>query len=281
MPLVQTRGGQAGRPGLGQLGEEGQLPRPEPALIRPAEAGQPVATGCGDRDPAFEARPGRCGEQRPVEADDAACRESAKPPDEGRPPVGRDEVAHGLRAAAQLVDHVTFLRLARFFGARGQLGDELEPFEDPGRQHRPQDDRGRGEIGRRDPAGEGQRQRRQQRPIRPDPVEDGFRGQARHDGRLGEDHGQGLPAAVLHEDRLARDHVGQPIREMVGVGPVAAATGRVDRHFDEAPARRDRFDQPERRRVIAEGWCRRLRFVPAHQVRRGRGGSPAWSAPRR
>ena len=55
-------------------------------------------------------------------------------------------------------------------------------------------------------------------------------------GRLGDDDPERLPPPELDEHRLAGLEIGERVRHEVGVRPVPAASGRVDRDLDGAPA---------------------------------------------
>ena len=88
-----------------------------------------------------------------------------------------------------------------------------------------------------DPAREAQRERRQQRAVGPDAVDDRLRRRRPGSPDASAEHDpQRLPPPELDEDRLAGLEVGERGRDQVGVGPVPAAPGRVDRDLDGSPA---------------------------------------------
>ena len=124
-------------------------------------------------------------EQGPVEVDQTTCGEVAQPSGEADPALRRRKVADCQRPCPELVEESPIgvvdrgRALVRGRGAIGpQLGDELEPFEDPRREHRPKHDRRWREIRLGDPSGEGEGQRREQRTVGADPIGDrlGLRG---------------------------------------------------------------------------------------------------------
>ena len=109
----------------------------------------------------------------------------------------------------------------------------------PGRQHRPQDESRRGQVVDRDPAGQAEAERRQQRTVGPDAFDDRL---GQHAGRdrlgLAEDDPERLAPTELHQHRLAELEVGKAVGDQVRVGPRTRRAGRVDRDLDE-PGRRD------------------------------------------
>jgi len=91
---------------------------------------------------------------------------------------------------------------------------------------------------RRDPAREREAQRREERPIGPDPIDDRpgrdfgeCRGLRHHDPER-------LSPAEADEDRFAELEVVEMFGHEVGVRPVAAATGSIDRDLDGTRPRR-------------------------------------------
>jgi len=81
---------------------------------------------------------------------------------------------------------------------------KLQPFEEPWRKHRAQDEGWGREVVRADPRGQCQTEGREQRPVGPDPVDDRSRRCRWYALRLGHDDPECLPTAELDEDRLAR-----------------------------------------------------------------------------
>ena len=224
-----------------QLRERGDLAWPERAAARPAAVGEDargIATlRCGAQ-PAFVARPGGCPEQRPVERDQPRIREGAQPAEKPGATVRCGKVARGPGTGRELVEQVQVDRVVdRRHPVGGEwcpLGHELEPLEQARGQHRPDDERRRREIVGRDPAREGERQRREQRPVGADPIDDRLdvgTGRGTTLGRA-EDDAEGLPPPELDQDRLAILQVREARRDDVGVRAVAAGPGGVDRDLD-------------------------------------------------
>ena len=121
-----------------------------------------------------------------------------------------------------------------------QLGDELEPLEQPGRQHRPQDERRRRQVVRPRSSGRAQGQRRAGAARRRGR---GRRSAWRADGRdrrtaSPSDDPERLPPPELDEDRLAGLEVGERLRDEVRVGPVAAAPAASTATSTDARPRR-------------------------------------------
>ena len=138
-----------------------------------------VAAGRREADPALvpRARPGAA--QRPLQADPAGRGHRPQAAQQPGPSVGAGQVADRPRAAFELRQQVRFGRVvrharrgARTGGRRRELGDQVEPFEQARRQHRPEDEGRRREVVAGDPAREPERQERQERTVRPDPVGD-------------------------------------------------------------------------------------------------------------
>ncbi len=192
----------------------------------------------GREDPAFEARPGPGRRQRPVHGYDPVGLERAEPPEQARATLRRGEVPGGSRTGRELVEqierhHVCAAGAAIGGTCRRPLDDQLEPFEHPRREHRPEHERRRDEIVAGDPPRERQRQRWQQRPVgsharrqrlRLDPL--GF-------GRVAQDDGQRLAAAELDDHRLTGLDIHERIRHRIRVRPHATGPRCVDRHLDE------------------------------------------------
>ena len=125
---------------------------------------------------------------------------------------------------------------------RRPLDDQLEPFEHPWREHRPEDQRRRDEVVARDPAREREGQGWQQRPVGAHPRRQRLRLDALGFGRVAQHDGEGLAATELDDHGLAGFDVRERIRHRVRVRPHATRPGRIDRHLDEATGPdRDRF----------------------------------------
>jgi hypothetical protein len=140
------------------------------------------------------------------------------------------------------IGHISGRGHVRQSGVRRALGHELEALQEPGWEHRPQDQRGRGQVVIGDPSGEGDGQRRQERTVGPDPVHDRLGGHAgQRVGRrgLGDDDTERLPSAELDEDRFPDLEISQCLGDEIGVGPIAAAPSRVHRDLDRARRRAD------------------------------------------
>ena len=240
----------AGRIRGGELVQRRDLARPErtprEALPGPQPRGRGLARG---RDPqaALISRPDGRPEQGPGQVDEALVGERAEPPQQARPALRGREVAHGTGPAGQLVEEVEVDGAEARVGpaeaglsGRRDLGDQLEPFEHPRRQHRPDHGRQRGEVAVRDRRREAQRERRQQRTVAADLRRDRPELRAtRDDGRARpDDDPDGLPPAAAERDehRLARLEGAERRRHRVGVRPRARAGRGVDRHLDERVA---------------------------------------------
>ena len=160
-----------------------------------------------------------------------AAHETARPSDETSA-----RVARGPRG--ELLDEVAVVSAqVRVLGrAGGHLGDEFESLEQPRRQHGPQHQSRRRQVVVGDPACERQAERRQQRPVGADPVDDRLGRRPRpRSGRLAEDDPQRLAPAELDEDGLARLEIAE-----------RAGTGYV---YVRAPPRRRHRWRPRRARV--------------------------------
>ena len=97
-----------------------------------------------------------------------------------------------------------------------------------------------------DPAREPQRERRQQRPVGPDAVDDRLGRHVREPGRLRDHDPERLPPAELDEHGLTELEIGQGGGHQVGVGPVPSPSGGIDRDLDGSPAA-GRLDAGRRR----------------------------------
>ena len=142
--------GPSGRPA-------GARPRPAPApAARPVvgAAGQPAARSAARRrrrrasSRASRGRAASSARRRRTEAGRGPRARRGRGPAAGPPASWSSRSRIGRRRAC---------RGRPRSRAGGALGDQLEPLEQPRRQHRPQDERRRREVVRRDPAGERQR----------------------------------------------------------------------------------------------------------------------------
>jgi hypothetical protein len=221
----QLGGGQLTCLGSAELGQQVDLARAERAARDRLPRGQH-----GDRhpprirqpDPAFIARPGAGAQQRPAEAHPALGLERPETTQQTGATVGAGEVTDGPWAAGELVKKVQHIRVGPggrirsggTFRSRGprpircQFGDQFEPFEQPRRQHRAQDEGRRRQVVPRDRRGESQRQRRQQRSICADPIDDRL-----HPGRggfagLSDDDPERLAPSELDQDRFTELQIG-------------------------------------------------------------------------
>ena len=241
--------------------------RPRRPLAR-RQARRPASRPSGvSADPALVARPGAGASSVQSSVTRPRVGEGAEPPDQRRPALGGDEVADRPRAALELVEQVAVGRRrgSAAGAAGGPLGEELEPLEQARRQHRPDDERRRGEVVVGDPAGEREGERRQQRPVGADPAGDRLRRRSRRRRRVAEDDAERLAPPELDEDRLAGLEVGELGRHDVGVAPRAAAAGGVDRDLDDAAASPSR-PQSRRRRSASSDCVSPLGcwLAPAH-----------------
>ncbi len=246
MPVAPGEIGRRQLPGRGrrELRQHVPLARTERSPREGVTGRQDVrglASFAPEPDPSLEpwTRPGT--DQRPLEAEAPVARQGAQSAQQAGATVGTGQVADGTRPPLELRQEVGIGRVDRrprpAVRPRRELRDELEPLEEPGRQHRPQDERRRREVVAGDPAREPERQRREQRAIRADAIDDGLRGDGRQRDGFRDHDPEGLPPPELDEDRLADDEVGERLRDEVGVGPVTAPARRVDRHFDRAQPR--------------------------------------------
>ena len=103
-----------------------------------------------------------------------------------------------------------------------------------------------------DPAGERQAQRRQERPVGADAVQDRLRRDRRERHRLSHDDPERLPPAEFDEHRLARLEIAETVRYHVGVCPVPAPASGINRDLDGA-APVDRHRSIRERRVELHG----------------------------
>ena len=215
MTPAEGRGGQLAVRARDQLPERIGLARPERPPRRTISTGQGPgdgAAGVDQPDPALVAWPGTGARQHPFKRDVAAVRQCAQPPQEAGTAVRSGEVADRSRAALELSQeipgrgvgrHRRSIRIAP--AGRRDLRDELEPLQQAGRQHGPEHEGRRREVMRGDPAGQGEPERRQQRPIRPDAIDDRpGHGAARRPVGLGDDDPQRLAASEVDEHRFAR-----------------------------------------------------------------------------
>ena len=211
----------------------------------------------GRANPALEPGAGSGTRQGPVEGHASRRGEGAEPPDELRPTFPDIEVADGTRPKLELsqqvpVDEAEAVVRApvasggrfRFRGSAGdQLGDELEPLEQAGRQQRSHDDRDGRQVGRGDPLREREGQGRQERPVGANPVDHRLRDNIHRAGGLTHDDPERLPSPELDEDRLAGQEVAERRRNRIRIGPPAGATRGIDGDFDK-PRRVTRADLP-------------------------------------
>ena len=137
--------------------------RPASALLARAERASTTAAGSaagasrvGRQDPAFEARPGPGRRQRPVDRHQPVRLERAEPAEQARTALRCGEVPGGPRPGGELVEQIgVTTSMPRSVGAcRRPLDDQLEPFEHPWREHRPEDQGRRDEVVSGDPARE-------------------------------------------------------------------------------------------------------------------------------
>ncbi len=255
--------------GAGQFSEGGDLPWTQRSSGQPSAARERrcrVPALGRQLDPALIPRTAGRGEQRPVQRDRAAGREGPQASHETGPSLGRGETTRGLRTRRQLIEQIAFDRAETLQRdvARGTLGDELQALEHARRQHRPQDEGGRGEVVGRDPAGEAEAEGRQQRSVGPDAFDDRLGQHAGRDRRgLAQHDPERLAPAEVDEDRLAELEIGKVLRDQVRVGPRTGRAGGVDRDLDE-PGRRD--VGPVIRLESERGHERSLEADPARRV---------------
>ncbi len=137
-------------------------------------------------------------------------------------------------------------------GRRGDAGDVLQTLERPGWQRRADDHRRRRQVVTGDDARQGELERRQQRPLRADALDDGLevRGHAVGRGDRPEHDAECLASAELDDDRLAGSQAGEAIGDRVGIGPAAGRADRVDGDLDRAG-----FEHARRQsRTLRRGW---------------------------
>ena len=201
-------------------------------------------TGLREVHPALVARPGARTQQRPFEGDGAARRERPDATQRAGTAVGAGEVAHRSRATLELRKQIGVHRIepgeTGLVGAarcRRQLRHQFQPFQEPGRQHRPDDERRRRQVMRGDLPGERQPERGQQRTIGSNPVDDRPWRDAGRCRCLAQDHRQRLTPPELDQDRLAHHQVGELRRHQVGIRRAPRA-GRVDGDLHEPACHR-------------------------------------------
>ena len=133
---------------------------------------------------------------------------------------------------------------------RASLGDELEPLQQPGREHRPQRQRRRREVASGNPVREAHAELGQERPVRSDPVDDRLRLDPGHLDARTQHQPERLSSPELDEDGLTRGEIREGVRNEV----------RVRAH---ARPRRPRRPRPRRSggpscrqtRVRRSGWA--------------------------
>ena len=248
----------------GQLGQEVALAgtKRSPGDPGPGAAGfRRGAARRRDQDPALVARTARGRREGPIQVEQAPCREVPQPPNQAGPALRGGQVTDGPRPGGKLIEQRGISRrqgrsgvgrgvVMRRRADRAGLGDELEPLEHGWREHRPEDERRRGQVVTGDPARQLEAEPRQEWAVGPDPIHDGLELQAGGGllGWLAEHDPERLAPAVLDEDRLAGLQAGQASRNGVGVRPGAGGTGRVDRDFDQPLERRRAGHQIRTRR---------------------------------
>ena len=265
----------------GKLEEERPLPRPDRAAVGSAGPAGHLPSGIGQAGDALVARPRAGRGERPFEVDPAVALQRPQPPKEGCPAVWRGQVPDGPGTSGDREEQVG--RRGITAGLRGfepgcgrrrgrieRRGHQLELLEEPGREHRPDGERRRGQVVRRDLAGERQRERRQERPVgaHPRPQRPGRDAIGRRG--VAQDDPHGPPAAPFHEDRFAGGHVGERIRDEVGPRSAPRNAGRVYRHLHVACGWR-RLDPDEAIAADRRGRRPALR----HRPRRRPGGRDA------
>ena len=268
MAIPERRALEAGSRRVGsiptELGQDRALSLAQRATIDRLSGRQGIGGGPsrpGEPNPALIPWAARGAEQGPIEGRQALIGERAHPSKQPRTTLRRDEVADRSGPMLQLVQQVAVRRRepGRWL-ARGPFGDELEALEQARREHRPDDERRRGEVVIRDPDGEPEGQRRQQRPVGPNPRGDRLRLDPIRALGFAQDDAQRLPPAELDEDRLARRQVGELRRHEVRVGPAAAAAGGVDRDGDVTR------DLTRRRRPDVERRVHLVRYTRTRRV---------------
>ena len=293
-----------------EVRENGSLADPQDPPGRAFARGQRLGRAppvIGQPQPALVARAGRRREQRPRQVEQARVGQRPEPAEQAGAPFGRRQVTHGPRPSGDLVEQVDLHRgqavavrlvdgrrvavgrvargrsLAERRLARGRdLGHQLQPLQHPGRQHRPDHDRQRGQVPPGDDAREGQRERRQQRPVAPHPGHDPAHLAGRRRGHVRtrpDDDPDSLAAATAerHEDRLAGFDVGQVGGQAVRPGSRPGPRGRVDGNLDQGVGGNLRGDGPRpcrsagggRRRNGSQGRSGRAGRIPGRAVRTG------------
>jgi hypothetical protein len=243
--MREAGGGDTRRTGVRQLRKCCALPRPERATwgsVPGVKRRGDVAAARRDRDPALEARAGGRAEERPVQRDEVELREPTQPPKEARSPFGRGQVPHRPRRGLELVEEIAVHHVETIGRAcdilrgrcRRALGHELEPLQHPGRKHRPDHQCRRSEVVPGDPAREGQRRSRKERPIGPDPVYDRLGGHPGRRAGRAQDHAESLTPPELHEHGLAILEIRERLRDGVRERSRAGRPGCVDRDLHEA-----------------------------------------------
>ncbi len=236
---------------LGKLGERFGLAGAERPARRTAPRRQHrghLPARIGRLDPAFVARAGAGAEQHPLEADPTLRLQRPQPAEQPGATVGPREIADRARPAFELGEEIghggigrgrtlhrsrAAPRPGRVTPCAGcELRDQLESLEEPRREHRAEDKRGRREVAIRDPASEPQAQRREQRPVGSDTIDDRLGRRRGECSDLGQDDAQRLAPSELDQDGLAELEVVQPVRDEIRVRPVTA--GGVDGDLDSS-----------------------------------------------
>jgi len=214
--------------------------------LPPVECPQGFHAFGGERQPALVARAGTGPSQRPIQREQAATGKRAEAPGEPRSALGRREVADEARPRRELLEEVEVLgckairrRTTARFGALAPplgypFGDQLQALEHARGQHRPDHGGRRSQEVGGDPAGELERQGRQQRAIGANAFEEGL-DRVRSSLGPAQDHTEGLALPELDEDGLAGPYVGQPPGHLVGVR-LQASAGGVDGDFHQPPS---------------------------------------------
>ncbi len=233
-------GGDPGRARDGQLFEGRALPGTEAPR-------RTLRCRLDEVDEAQEPRACAGVEQCPVEVHEPRACQAAEAAQEARPPLGAGEAPNGLRAGIELLQEREVgrrRRLRRCCGPerprrQGVIGPplrhELEALQEAGREHRPQDERGWGDVGLGNRRGEVHGERRQQRAVGTHPVRDGLDLDARRGLPGTEDDAEGLAPAEVHEHRLATLEGLQGRGDVVGERVVAGGAGSVDGHRHVSP----------------------------------------------
>jgi hypothetical protein len=262
------------RRGATELIQGRNLPRTQPAA---------VGLGAGRGDPPLVARAGAGRGKRPVEGHEPLRLEATKTPHQAGATFRRAEVPDGPGAGGELVEQVRVggRQAGRGrVGVRPALGHELEALEHLRREHRPDDERGRGEVVVGDPARERERQGRQQWAVGADAIDDRARLDARLRTAHAEHDAERLAPAVRDEDGFA--WLDRLERGWNGVRPApgAAPTDGVDGDLDEASDRLGRGGARIGRVRQREGRLVDHRPIVAGGLRRPTTGSASGSRPR-